>query len=52
VIPGSVWLAQRSALLVLLFLVVMGAVLALVCYATGEPPRWRRGNAVEKRPRH
>jgi hypothetical protein len=51
VIPVSVWLAQRSAPLVLLFLVVMGGVLVLVCYVTGEPPCWRRVDAVENRPR-
>ena len=41
VIPLSPWAASRSSLAFCLFLAVMIAVLLLVCYAKGEPPRWR-----------
>ncbi|MBS0366033.1 MAG: hypothetical protein JSR67_09445 [Proteobacteria bacterium] len=31
----------------LLFVLIMGGVLALVCYLTGEPPRWRWGGRTD-----
>jgi hypothetical protein len=49
VIPGSVWLGPRSIPLVALFLALMVLVLMLVCYVTGEPPRWRRGDDDRRR---
>ena len=35
---------QRHMIQFLAFLLVMLAVMAAVCYAKGEPPRWRWGN--------
>ncbi len=43
VMPIGVWLAPHSPLLFCLFLAIMLVVLLLVCYAKGEPPRWRWG---------
>jgi hypothetical protein len=42
-IPTSVWLAPRSSALFVLFILGMCGVLGVVCYLTGEPPRWRWG---------
>jgi hypothetical protein len=43
-IPSSLWLASRHILLVGPFVLLMVIVLIVICYATGEPPRWRGGN--------
>ncbi|MBL9092432.1 MAG: hypothetical protein JNL96_14490 [Planctomycetaceae bacterium] len=42
-VGGSVWIAARSLPWFFLFCGVMVAVLISVCYAKGEPPRWRWG---------
>jgi hypothetical protein len=42
-IPGSHWLALRSLPLFFLFVAGMSAGLIAICYAKGEPPRWRWG---------
>jgi uncharacterized membrane protein YhaH (DUF805 family) len=44
VTAGSAWLAPQSLLLFYLFLAVMCAVLLSLCFAKGEPPRWRWGD--------
>jgi hypothetical protein len=43
-IPTSLWLGPQSTGLFLLFILGMCVVLGLVCYLTGEPPRWRWGD--------
>jgi len=43
-IPISYWLVLRSVTLFLLFEAVMIAAIIAICYAKGEPPRWRRGD--------
>ena len=35
------WLSPHHHALFLLFLIAMAALLFAVCYAKGEPPRWR-----------
>ena len=40
----SPWLAQRSVPLFALFVVTMIATIIAICYAKGEPPRWRWGD--------
>jgi hypothetical protein len=40
---GGLWLAPRSVQGYLLFTLVLTALLLGVCYAKGEPPRWRWG---------
>jgi hypothetical protein len=42
-IPASIWLAPRSLPLFFAFEAVMVAVIFAICYAKGEPPRWRWG---------
>jgi len=42
-VGGSVWIAGRSLPWFFLFCSVIVAVLISVCYAKGEPPRWRWG---------
>jgi hypothetical protein len=37
------WLAGRSLPLFFAFVVGMVALIIAVCYAKGEPPRWRWG---------
>ena len=41
---GAGLLAPHHRLLYAIFLVAMVAVIFLVCYAKGEPPRWRWGD--------
>jgi hypothetical protein len=43
VIAVSPLLARYSMPLFVVFMVLMSAVLIAVCYAKGEPPRWRWG---------
>ena len=44
-VVGNVWLLSptKSPLLFLGYVVVLGAALVGVCYAKGEPPKWRWG---------
>lgn len=48
VLPIGVWLAPRRPLLFWLFLAVMVIALLAICYAKGEPPRWRWGGPRER----
>ncbi len=41
--PVSIWTAERSLLLFALFETAMVAVLIVIGYLKGEPPRWRWG---------
>ncbi|MGH8456645.1 MAG: hypothetical protein ACRETW_05590 [Stenotrophobium sp.] len=44
VVPVSGWLAaHKDVVLALPFVVFMTVVLLLICFAKGEPPRWRWG---------
>jgi hypothetical protein len=43
-VPVSIWLGRESTPLFLLVVVLMTGLLVLVCYLTGEPPRWRWGD--------
>ena len=43
-IPASTWLALRSMPLFFLFEAVMVTAIITICYAKGEPPRWRWGD--------
>ncbi len=40
----SPWIATRSMLLFGLFQVAMITLIIAICYAKGEPPRWRWGD--------
>ena len=40
---GAVFLAGRHGLGYAVFMIVMAALLICICYAKGEPPRWRWG---------
>jgi hypothetical protein len=40
-VAGALWLAARHHAAFLLFMVAMTLVLLTICYAKGEPPRWR-----------
>jgi lipoprotein signal peptidase len=42
---AGLFIAPRSILAFCLFAFVMGAVLFAICYAKGEPPRWRWGKS-------
>jgi uncharacterized membrane protein YhaH (DUF805 family) len=42
--PGSVWTVMRHWALFAAFIVVMTGSLIAICYAKGEPPRWRWGD--------
>jgi hypothetical protein len=48
VVPIGVWLAPRRPLLFWLFLAAMVVALLAICYAKGEPPRWRWGGPRER----
>jgi uncharacterized membrane protein YhaH (DUF805 family) len=43
VLPIAPWLATRSLAAFFIFVAIMSAVLIAICYAKGEPPRWRWG---------
>jgi hypothetical protein len=47
---GLYLLAPRPVGLHVLFVAVMIAILTVVCYAKGEPPRWRWGDQDDGRP--
>ena len=44
VILGSLWLAPKNQGQLLLFLGFMTVLLIAICWAKGEPPRWRWGD--------
>lgn len=43
IIVGSLKIAPMNTTIFLGFMVIMVVVLIGICYATGEPPRWRWG---------
>jgi hypothetical protein len=44
VVADGVWVAPRSLPLFYVVLAALCAILIAVCYAKGEPPRWRWGD--------
>ncbi len=50
IITGARGLVGHHRVLYGLFIVAMIAVMLAVCYAKGEPPRWRWGDRDEPRP--
>lgn len=43
IIGGAKRLLPMHPLSFALFVLLMGGLLTLICYMTGEPPRWRNG---------
>jgi hypothetical protein len=41
VIGGAIRLLPLHSLAFAIFILLMGGILILICYVTGEPPRWR-----------
>ncbi|HUA25657.1 MAG TPA: hypothetical protein VMA54_16130 [Steroidobacteraceae bacterium] len=46
-IPAMVRLLPRRPVAFMVFTLVMGLLLTVICYITGEPPRWRSGDPAE-----
>jgi hypothetical protein len=42
--PGAVWTVSRHWALFTIFIIAMTTSLFAICYAKGEPPRWRWGD--------
>jgi hypothetical protein len=43
VIGGAIRLLPTHPIAFAVFTLLMGGVMTLICYVTGEPPRWRNG---------
>jgi len=43
-VAGAAHLLPRHPFVFAVFVGVMGGLLTLICYVTGEPPRWRWGD--------
>ena len=46
VVPGALLALSQSWAFFYVFLVVMAGILIAICYAKGEPPRWRWGGGA------